>query len=107
MFKIGAEWEANDQWTLRAGFAHNQQPVSGDDVTLNLLAPGVVQSHFTAGGEYVLNDRHSFEFGVMFAPKKSVSGIEVTPPRPNPTHIISTEMKQFEATFGWKMKFGQ
>ncbi len=105
--KVGAEWRANDQWTLRAGFAANSQPINGDDVTLNILAPGVTTKHITAGGEFALNDRHSFEFGVMYAPTDSVSGIEITPAGPNPGRTITIEMKQFEATFGWKMKFGR
>ena len=107
IFKVGAEWRANDQWTLRAGYAHNDQPISGDDVTLNILAPGVVTDHFTAGGAYEVNDQHSIEFGVMYAPPESVSGIEVTPQGPNPGHTIDIKMNQFEVTFGWKMKFGQ
>ncbi len=106
VFKVGAEWRANDQWTLRGGYAHNQQPISPDHVTLNILAPGVVTDHFTAGGEFKVNERQSFEFGVMYAPTDSVTGIEVTPQGPNPGHTITIEMKQFEATFGWKMKFG-
>jgi len=105
--KFGAEWRANDQWTLRAGFAANSQPISGEDVTLNILAPGVTTKHITAGGAYAFNDRHSFEFGVMYAPPESVSGIEVTPQGPNPGHTITLKMNQFEATFGWKMKFGR
>jgi len=107
VFKVGAEWRANDQWTLRAGYAHNQQPVNGADITLNILAPGIVQDHITAGGEYKMNDTHSFEFAVMVAPNEEVTGIEVTPFGPNPFHVLTAEMKQFEATFGWKMKFGQ
>lgn len=106
VFKVGAEWRANDQWTLRGGYAHNQQPVSGSDITLNILAPGVVKDHFTAGGEFKMNDQHSFEFAVMYAPTESVTGAEVTPLGVNPFHQLTAEMKQFEATFGWKMKFG-
>ena len=106
VLKIGAEWEANDQWTLRAGFAHNSQPVNGADITLNILAPGIVQSHITAGGEYAFSDRNSIEFGLMYAPNESVSGVEITPQGINQGHSITAEMKQFEATIGWKMKFG-
>lgn len=106
VFKVGAEWRANDQWTLRAGFARNSQPVQGENITLNILAPGVVRSHFTAGGAFNMNEKHSFEFAVMYAPPESVSGIEITPQGPNPGHTISAKMNQVEATFGWKMKFG-
>jgi len=107
VIKAGVEWETNDQLTLRAGFAHNSQPIDGSDVTLNVLAPGVIQNHFTGGGEYALNDTHSFEFGLMYAPTERISGIEVTPQGPNPGHTIEIEMKQFEVTAGWKMKFGK
>ena len=107
VIKAGVEWDMSDQLTWRAGYAHNSQPIDDSDVTLNLLAPGVVTDHFTAGGEFGLNDAHSFEFGVMYAPPKTISGIEVTPQGPNPGHAIEIEMKQFEVTLGWKMKFGQ
>ena len=106
IFKAGAEWRANDQWTLRAGIAFNEQPISGDDVTLNILAPGVVTRHYTIGGAYAFNEKHTFEFGLMHAPSDSVTGIEITPQGPNPGHQIEIKMHQFEATFGWKMKFG-
>lgn len=107
IFKVGVEWRANDQWSLRGGYAHNQQPVSGADITLNILAPGIVTDHFTAGGEFKFNDTHSFEVAVMYAPTEDVTGIEVTPFGPNPFHTLTAEMKQYEATFGWKMKFGR
>ncbi len=107
IIKIGAEWDMSDQLTWRLGYAHNSQPIDGADVTLNILAPGVVQNHFTGGGELALNDTHSFEFGLMYAPTERISGIEVTPQGPNPGHTIAIEMKQFEVTAGWKMKFGQ
>jgi long-chain fatty acid transport protein len=106
VIKVGAEYRANDKWTLRAGYAHNSQPVDGEDITLNLLAPGIVTDHFTAGGSVTVNDRNSLEFGVMYAPPESVTGIEVTPQGPNPGHFISAKMNQFEATIGWKLKFG-
>ncbi|NNC36444.1 MAG: TonB-dependent receptor [Hyphomonadaceae bacterium] len=106
VIKVGAEWRANDKWTLRAGYANNSQPIDGDDITLNLLAPGVVTNHFTVGGEVAVNDRNSLEFGLMYAPPESVSGIEVTPQGPNPGHFITAKMNQFEATIGWKLKFG-
>ncbi|MEE9272699.1 MAG: outer membrane protein transport protein [Robiginitomaculum sp.] len=106
IYKIGVEYLANDKWTLRAGYAHNDQPVSGDDITLNILAPGVVTDHFTGGGAIKINDRNTLEFGIMYAPNEAVSGIEVTSQGPNPTHIITAEMKQFEVTVGWKLKFG-
>ena len=106
IIKVGAEWEANDSVTVRAGYAHNNQQINKNNITLNLLAPGVVQDHFTAGGAVAFNDRNSVEFGVMYAPTESVAGIEITPQGPNPGHANTISMKQFEVTVGWKLKFG-
>ena len=106
VIKFGAEWRMSDQLSLRAGYAHNDQPIQSENVTLNILAPGVVTSHFTGGGEYKLNDQHSFEFGIMYAPPDTVRGIEVTTAA-NPNHFIDIKMNQVEATVGWKMKFGK
>ena len=106
VFKIGAEWKYSDQWTLRAGYAANSQPVQGENITIGILAPGVMKQHITLGGEMAVNDSNSFEFALMYAPPESVSGIELTPQGANPGHTIKAKMNQFEATIGWKMKFG-
>jgi long-chain fatty acid transport protein len=103
--KIGAEWRASDQWTWRAGFATNDQPVQSEDITLNVLAPGVVTKHITAGAAYDMDNGHTLEFAIMHAPTESVSGNEVIA-APNPGHFIKAEMSQLEVTLGWKYSFG-
>jgi long-chain fatty acid transport protein len=103
-YKLGVEWR-RDEWTWRGGLSHNNNPVRSEDVTLNLLAPGVVENHITGGFSYAINDGNSFDFALMFAPSTSVSGIEVTPTGPNPGHIIELEMQQLEITAGWTWKF--
>ncbi|MGI9463326.1 MAG: OmpP1/FadL family transporter, partial [Aestuariivirgaceae bacterium] len=106
IFKVGAEWRMDEKWTLRAGYAYNDNPITSSDVTLNILAPGVVQHHITGGFAYNFNDYHTVEFAAMFAPNTKVSGIEVTPFGPNPARTIELEMHQFALTLGWNYNFG-
>ena len=106
-YKVGAEWRGMEGWTWRLGFAHNNNPIGPEDVTFNILAPGVVTNHITGGFEKEFSKRHSLEFGIMYAPDHSVSGIEVTPLGPNPGHMVELDMNQLEFTIGWKIKFGQ
>ena len=40
----------------------SDNPVSATDVTFNILAPGIVQHHITAGGSYKMSDRDTIEF---------------------------------------------
>ncbi len=105
--KVGAEWRQNDQWTWRAGLGVNNNPIKSGDVTLNIMAPGVSKTHITTGFEYTADKKNSFEFAFMYSPTAKVSGFEITPQGLNPNRTIELRMKQWEATIGWKMKFGQ
>ncbi len=106
IFKFGAEWRMDDTWTFRAGYAFNENPIKSADVTLNILAPGVVKHHITGGFSHRLNENHTIEFAAMFAPNTKVSGIEVTPLGPNPARTIELEMHQLAFTLGWNYDFG-
>ena len=106
IFKVGAEWRMNDQLTLRAGYAHNENPISSSDVTLNILAPGVVEHHITGGLSYQINEYHTLDIAGMFAPNTKVSGIEVTPFGANPFRTIELEMHQYALSLGWTYNFG-
>ena len=105
VYKVGAEWRANDTWTFRAGYAYSDNPVQPNDVTLNIVAPGVVQHHITAGGSYKLNERDTIEFAGMYVPKSTVSGIEVSPVGANPARTIELNMRQAQLLVGWTRKF--
>jgi len=105
IYKIGVEWRQNDQWTWRAGYAYNDNPLNSSDVTLNILAPGLIQHHFTGGGSYKYNKTDSFDFAVMYAPESSISGQEVTSFWPTPGSNIRLDMTQFAVTVGWSRKW--
>lgn len=100
-FKIGAEWKQSDKLTLRAGFSRNTNPISPQDVNLNVLAPGTVRSHFTGGFKLGLENNSAFEFAAAYVPTESVSGIGMM----NPNHTVKVEMKQYILSFGWNKKF--
>ncbi len=105
IFKLGVEWHQNDQWTWRAGYAYNENPITAADVTFNVLAPGVVMHHFTGGFSYTYNERDAFDFAFMYAPEATVNGPEVTPAGVTPGSNIELAMYQVSFTFGWTRKF--
>lgn len=47
VFALGAQYEINDMWTVRAGYNYGKNPVPDD--TLNPLFPAIVEHHLTAG----------------------------------------------------------
>lgn len=104
--KVGVEYRARPDLTLRAGYAWNENPISSRDVMFNVLAPAVVQHHITGGLEYDLGGGYHLELAGMFAPKNSVKGGEL-PGFGNPGHRVEIEMWQFDVTAGVKYKFGE
>ncbi len=101
VIKVAAEYRANDKLTLRAGYAWNENPISGRDVTFNVLAPAVPQHHITGGFAYDIGNGYTFEMAAMYAPNGSVTGPELF----NPGHTVEIEMHQYEVTVGVKYKW--
>ena len=104
VIKLGVEYRMNQQWLLRAGYNHTDNPIQSRDVTFNILAPGVVQDHLTLGFTYSLADRSEITMAYMHAFENSVSG-----PANNPYFPVGgTEtIKMYEDSLGiaWGKKF--
>ncbi len=98
VYKLGYEWgPADNQW--RVGYSTTEQPIASGELNFNLLAPGVVEDHFTAGYTMGTGDGKEWTFSFMYAPEVSVTG----PSMFDPAQTISTQMDQLE--FGFSYKF--
>lgn len=97
--KLGLSWQPASQpaWTLRAGISHGQQPIEESEVLFNMLAPGVVERHFTLGATRRLAGGRSWSAMLMYAPEGKVSGMNTF----DPTQRIELKMHQFELEFGF------
>lgn len=74
VWKIGAVYKASDTLTLRLGYGHSGNPVPQSQTLLNIIAPGVVQSHVTAGATLKVSPRVEITAYAMHAPRKTVTG---------------------------------
>jgi long-chain fatty acid transport protein len=72
--KLGVVWRMSDVWTLRAGYNHGDNPITSADVTFNILAPGVITNHYTAGFTYALAKDSELTGFLMVAPRQTVTG---------------------------------
>lgn len=101
IFKFGLQWEQSSQSIFRFGYSHSDQPISSDQVLFNLLAPGVIEDHITAGYTRILNNNSEINIEVMHALKESVEGRNAF----DPTQTIELEMQQFELGVSWSRQF--
>jgi len=94
VYKIGYEWlVGKDAW--RVGFSTNEQPVASTELNFNMLAPGVVEDHYTVGYTSNSGDNEWTVF-LMYAPEVEVSGYSSFDPSPQ---AITIRMNQLEVGF--------
>lgn len=73
VFKLGAEYQYNSNLILRVGYDRTDNPVQSRDVTFNMIAPGIVQDHLTAGFTYSLSKDSELTMAYMHAFKNSMT----------------------------------
>jgi len=112
VIKVGVQYALNSALTLRAGYNKTDNPIQAADVTFNILAPGVVQDHYTLGFTYALDKNSEITGAFMHAAKKSVSGTSLLSPlfqsMGGPANAAGTEkIQMYENSLGvaWGMKF--
>jgi long-chain fatty acid transport protein len=74
VLKLGLQWRVSPAWTLRAGFNRGDNPVTAENVSFNILAPGVMTKHYTAGFSWAMSGADELSAALMIAPRQSVSG---------------------------------
>ncbi len=102
IFSVGAQYDVNDRFTVRAGYAYNSQPIPSTETLFNILAPATIQHHFTGGLSYDINDRWTLDLAGMFAPEAKVTG---TTPFMGVVAPVTIKMWQAEVSAGITWKF--
>lgn len=98
VLKAGYQWESGDM-TYRVGVSYGDQPVQDNEVTFNILAPGVIKWHLTGGFSQKLAGNKEWSLAAMYAPEECVNGPDLF----TPGKSVEVCMWQFqlEAGFHW------
>ena len=103
VIKAGYQWGSGAPWTWRLGVSSGDQPIQPTEVFFNILAPGVMEEHFTFGFSRKSGGGGELNFSFTYAPSVSVSG-------PNPLEVpglqsIELEMDQLDIEIGYSWGF--
>jgi long-chain fatty acid transport protein len=105
--KVGFEYEYSQRLTLRAGYDRSQNPIRSSDVTINILAPGIVQDHLTFGLTHKTSTGGELTVSYMHAFSKTVSGPSFfngfTAPLSSGSETIKMHQDSIGIAYGWKM----
>jgi len=99
--KLGYEWKNDNKMTWRLGYSFGDQPIPETEVLFNILAPGVMEDHFTFGFTRALDSNSDFNFALMYAPNVSVKGTNAF----DPAQEIELEMEQYELAVSYSKHF--
>ncbi len=72
--KLGVEYKYSPKMTIRAGYSHTDSPIQARDVTFNILAPAVIEDHYTLGFTYNLDKDSDLTVAYAHAVENSLSG---------------------------------
>jgi len=97
VYSLGAAWKYGEDWTFRVGASTTDQPIPEDQMTFNILAPGVMEEHYTIGFTKKLDSGHDFSMSFMYAPSVKVSG----PQNFDPSQTVTFEMDQWDLEFSY------
>jgi long-chain fatty acid transport protein len=100
IYRIGADYQYDNNWTFRAGFAYNDQTIPDDQVLFNILAPAVIRKHATLGFTFRPNTSSEWNFAYMHALKDKVStsasAFSVTPGGPLTPVDVPAEISMYQ-----------
>jgi long-chain fatty acid transport protein len=101
VYKLGAAFAASQDWTLRAGYNRNDQPIPTTETLFNILAPGVIEQHVTLGFTVALGTQSELSLAYMHGLSASVTG-------PIPTALgggsntLTMDQNELEVSYGAK-----
>lgn len=100
VWKLGAQYKYNKNWTMRAGWNHGDNPVQSADVTFNIIAPGVIKDHLTLGTTYMTAGGGELTVAYVHAFENSVSGTNLLTGAPETIRMYQDILG---IAYGWKM----
>jgi long-chain fatty acid transport protein len=103
VYKLGVQWQATQNLTLRAGYNHCDQPVPDKEVLFNILAPGVITDQASIGASLTVNPKSAVSCSLVRAFSKSVTGSN--PLEAPGAQTITLRMDQWDFELGYSYKF--
>jgi long-chain fatty acid transport protein len=106
IWKFGVQYQLNDRWTLRGGYNYTQNPVQPQDVTFNIIAPGIVQNQWTLGATWKIDQASEITGMFMYAQRNSLTGTSLlvgfgAPP----TTTETVSMKEMQIGIAYNLRY--
>ena len=76
VYAVGINYDVNNIVTLRAVYNYAKSPIQAEDVANNLILPAIVESHYTVGADFDLNNHWQLGLHYMYAPENTLTSTD-------------------------------
>lgn len=95
VYAVGVAYAVNERMNLRGGYNYAKAPFDEEKVSSNLILPAIVETHYTLGMDYSLNNHWDLALHYMLVPEKSMSAADNGA-------VISLSERSFGANIGYR-----
>jgi long-chain fatty acid transport protein len=99
VFAIGLAYKINARFNLRAGFNYGASPIDEQSAANNLVLPAVVETHYTVGADYRIDEHWDIGCHYMYVPENIVTA---GPGTNAPGVKISLSEQSFGVNLGYR-----
>ena len=99
IYRLAAEYNYDSQWTFRAGYSWNDQPIPDSEVLFNILAPAVIEQHATVGFTFTPDKQSEWNFAYMHAFEEEVKSSQTAFGVPG---SIKMHQNSFDVSYSYK-----
>ncbi len=99
VYALGMAYKVNPRINLRAGYNYAKAPFDEDKISSNLLLPAIVETHYTVGMDYRLNNHWELALHYMHVPEKSMTAAA------NDPAVRGAEISLSERSFGMNIGY--
>lgn len=105
VFMLGGQYQASEDWTLRAGWNYGPSPIENTFVFANGLFPAITEHHFTAGLGYKLTEKWELSGSGYYSPENSIVDSGNGDSYSQFGRGTSISLKQYGGQLGLRWKF--
>jgi long-chain fatty acid transport protein len=99
---LGAQYQATERLTFRAGYLYNTNPIPAPLTLFNIQAPGIIQNTFCLGASYLITDNVNLSVAWMHGFRNAIEG----PIFQIPGSSVRLDAQNDVLWMGFNVKFG-
>jgi long-chain fatty acid transport protein len=103
-YRVGADWQINECWSVRAGFRHANTPIRPSQTAVNVLTLDTVENFATVGASWNVSESNELSIVYAYGFEKKIHGKNAIPVELGGGNVSLKEEK-YALALAWGYKY--